>query len=151
MAAVGPHFWIPFWISFLDPIFGIQFWSPFLKMLKIGLRRAPAPIWAPGHIKCQRKTVLERPFWGAPQHQGPHFRTRVWTPFRPPFFTSRWPPFWTPCWSPFLDPILDPIFENCLRRAPGPIWAPSCRKCQSKTVLERPFWGPLPNWEIGEI
>ena len=79
------------WTPFLDPVFGIHFWSPFLKMLKNGLRRAPAPIWAPGHLKCQSKTVLERPFWGAPQNQGPNFKPKLWTPF----------------WTPFLHPILE--------------------------------------------
>ena len=85
MAAVGPHFAIPFLKS--------TFWSPFLKVLKNGLRRAPAPIWAPGHLKCQSKTVLERPFWGAPQNQGPHLGPHFWTPV--------WTPFWAPFWSPF--------------------------------------------------
>ena len=100
----------------------------------------PGPIWAPGHLKCQSKTVLELPFWGAPQNQASHFGPHVWTPFLDPIFGPHfWDPilgshfgyhFWTPIfglifgphfWTPFLDPhfwipfwtpFLDPILEN---------------------------------------
>ena len=85
---------VPIFDPILDPIFGPlfgpHFWTPVWKMLKNCLRRAPGPIWAPRHLKCQSKTALERPFWGAPPNQGPHF--------------------WTPFWK---------MLKNSLRRDPG--------------------------------
>ena len=110
-------------------------------MLKNGLRKAPGPIWAPGHLKCQSKTVLERPIWGAPQNQGPHFgphfRTPVWTPCLDPISGPHvgphcWKPFFKfegflqrvfkkhnimdyTIWTPLLDPILDPSFGPYFR------------------------------------
>ena len=149
MAAVGPHFWIPFWISFLDPIFGIQFWSPFLKTLKKLPPEGPRTDLGPRPSKVSKQNCLGATILGSPPkpgtHLGPHFWTSVWTPFWAPF----WSPFLTPCWThfgPHVGPhFLDPILENDLRKAPGPIWAPGHLKCQSKTVLERPFWGAPQN------
>ena len=139
---LGPHAELPFWTLFLDPIvwtsiwdpsfgplFGPGFWipfqapirTPFWKMLTNGLRRAPAPIWAPGHLKCQSKTVLERPVGGAPKNQGPQKSgpPRAHLGHRPSKVSKKnclgatiWgspPKSGTPFWTPFLDPCLDPI------------------------------------------
>ena len=79
-----------------SPIFGSQFGPQYGPHFGKWPPEGPGPIWAPGHLKCQSKTVLERPFGGAPQNQGPQFGPHFWIPF------------WTPCWTPYLDPIVGP-------------------------------------------
>ena len=51
--------------------------------------------------KLYPKTVLERPFWGAPKRSGT--------------------PFWTPFLNLCLDPIMDPIFSP---HVGGHFWTP---------------------------
>ena len=95
---IPPQSGTPFWTPFLDPIldhildpiFGSQFGTHFGKWPPEG----PGPIWAPGHLKCQSKTVLERPFWGAPQIRDPILDPIFGLLFGPRF------------WTPFLDPIV---------------------------------------------